>query len=151
MPSSSFKIKKYHSKYKDQIILVWEKSVLATHHFLSRADFIEIKALLVTYDFEILAMFCLIDDEKVIGFIGIYQHKIEMLFLDPEYTGKGLGRQLIEFAITKLGVTLVDVNEQNTNAKIFYEKAGFEVYEKTEKDDFGKNYPLLRMKLTGSK
>lgn len=147
MSGSSFEIKKYSSRYKDQIISVWEKSVLATHHFLSSADFFEIKALLVDYDFEILAMFCLIDNDKVIGFIGIYQHKIEMLFLDPEYTGKGLGRQLIEFAITKQGATLVDVNEQNNNAKIFYEKVGFEVYERTEKDDFDKNYPLLRMKL----
>jgi putative acetyltransferase len=30
----------------------------------------------------------------------------------------------------------------------FYKRCGFEVYERTNKDDQGRNYPLLRMKLT---
>jgi putative acetyltransferase len=145
-----FQIIKYQPQYKNQVISVWEKSVLATHHFLIEKDFLEIKALLHDYDFEVLEMFCLIADHKIIGFIGIYQSKIEMLFLDPDHIGKGLGRHLIDFAVTKQGARLVDVNEQNTYAKTFYEKAGFQVYERTEKDDFGKDYPLLRMKLSES-
>ena len=111
-----FQIIKYHPKYKNQVISVWQKSVLATHHFLSQKDFLEIKALFQDYDFEILEMFCLVLENKVTGFIGIYQSKIEMLFLDPDYMGKGLGRKLIEFAVTKLGATSVDGNEQKTNA-----------------------------------
>ena len=142
-----FQIKKYNSNYKSQIISVWEKSVIATHQFLHKEDFVEIKALFQNYDFEVLDMFCLMDRDAVIGFIGLHNYKIEMLFLDPAYIGKGLGKQLIQFAISKRGAKLVDVNEQNTNAKSFYEKFGFQTYERTEKDDFGKNYPLLRMEL----
>ncbi|RDV12574.1 GNAT family N-acetyltransferase [Pontibacter diazotrophicus] len=41
----------------------------------------------------------------------------------------------------------VDVNEQNTKAVEFYQKLGFETYERTAQDDQGKDYPLLRMKL----
>ena len=44
----------------------------------------------------------------------------------------------------------MDVNEQNTKAVEFYRKFGFETYERTEKDDEGKGYPLLRMKLETS-
>jgi len=143
----SFQIKKYKSKYKRQIISVWESSVLATHHFLSPKDYIEIRDLLQDYDFSVLNMFCLMTEDQVIGFTGLHHYKIEMLFLDPAYIGKGLGKQLIQFAISNQGATLVDVNEQNSHAKSFYEKVGFEIYERTAKDDFGKDYPLLRMRL----
>ena len=70
-----------------------------------------------------------------------------MLFLSPEYIGKGLGRKLIDFAFSELKADKVDVNEQNTNAVKFYEKLGFITYERADKYDQGKEYPLLRMKL----
>lgn len=143
----SFQIIKYKRKHKNQIISVWESSVLATHHFLNRTDYLKIRALFHEYDFKVLDMYCLAKQDHVIGFIGVYNHKIEMLFLDPAYIGQGWGKQLIKFAIEQQGATLVDVNEQNINAKSFYEKAGFQVFERKEKDGFGKSYPLLKMEL----
>ena len=53
----------------------------------------------------------------------------------------------MEFAITELAADKVDVNEQNSKALMFYQKSGFEIVERTDKDDQGRNYPLLRMKL----
>lgn len=144
---STFSIEKYHLNYKNQLLAVWEKSVLATHHFLSQEDFVFIKSLLHGMDFEMLNVYCLLDQQKLIGFIGIDEKKIEMLFLDPDYIGKGLGKQLMEFALSAHGATFVDVNEQNPNAVAFYQKFGFTTFERTEKDDLGKDYPLLRMKL----
>lgn len=70
-----------------------------------------------------------------------------MLFFSPEYMGRGLGRKLIEFAFSELNADKVDVNEQNTNVVKFYEKLGFITYQRTSKDDQGKQYPLLRMQL----
>lgn len=70
-----------------------------------------------------------------------------MLFLAPEFIGKGLGKKLAKFAVEKLGTDKVDVNLQNSHAVGFYKSLGFTTYEQTEKDDLGKNYPLLRMKL----
>lgn len=144
---STFHIKAYHPSDKNQLLAVWEKSVLATHHFLSQEDFMFIKSLLQEMDFEMLNVYCLLHQQKVVGFIGIDEKKIEMLFLYPDYMGQGLGRQLMEFALTAHGATFVDVNEQNPNAVAFYQKFGFTTFERTEKDDLGKDYPLLRMKL----
>lgn len=144
---STFHIKAYHPSDKNQLLSVWEKSVLATHHFLSQEDFVFIKSLLQEMDFEMLNVYCLLHQQKVVGFIGIDEKKIEMLFLDPDYIGKGLGKQLMDFALSHHGATLVDVNEQNPNAVAFYQKFGFTAFERTEKDDLGKDYPLLRMKL----
>jgi putative acetyltransferase len=53
----------------------------------------------------------------------------------------------MNFALGELSADKVDVNEQNIKAVNFYKKSGFEIIERSEKDDQGRNYPLLRMKL----
>jgi putative acetyltransferase len=140
-------IKKYQAGYKSEIVNVWERSVLSTHHFLKENDFLAIRKMLQEMDFESLNVFCLMNDCEIIGFIGLDKTKIEMLFLDPRYIGKGFGKQLIGFAFSNFHADRVDVNEQNTNAVEFYKKFGFETFERTEKDDSGKGYPLLKMRL----
>jgi len=147
MTTQSFKIEKYTDKDREQILNVWEKSVLATHDFLNPTDFEEIKRLVYTFNFNDFEVYCLKQNEEVAGFIGLAERKIEMLFFSPEYIGKGLGRKLTDFAFSELNANKVDVNEQNTNAVKFYRKLGFKTYERTDKDDQGKEYPLLRMKL----
>ena len=69
-----------------------------------------------------------------------------MLFLSPDYIGKKLGMKLLKFAINELKADKVDVNEQNLNAVSFYQKFGFTVFERSELDDQGNPYPILRMK-----
>jgi len=140
-------IVKYKSEYRNDMLNVWEVSVLAAHHFLKREDFLEIKAMLQTFVFTQLDAFCLIKDDKIAGFMGVHEQKIEMLFLEPENIGKGYAKRLPAFAFKNFGINRVDVNEQNTNAKLFYEKMAFEVYDRTGFDDMGKNYPILKMKL----
>ncbi|UUW07276.1 GNAT family N-acetyltransferase [Flavobacterium plurextorum] len=147
MTNKSIKIEKYTDKDREQILNIWEKSVLATHDFLNLTDFEEIKQLVQTFNFNDFEVYCLKQNDKVAGFIGLAERKIEMLFFSPEYIGKGLGRKLIDFAFSELQADKVDVNEQNTNAVKFYKKLGFKTYERTDKDDQGKEYPLLRMKL----
>ena len=129
---------------------VWEQSVLATHEFLTPSDFSEIKEAVQTINFYDFQVYCLTDDELVIGFIGVGDEKIEMLFLDPKYFRRGLGKVLVNFAVNELFANRVDVNVQNVKAVSFYRKFGFETYETTDKDDQGRSYPLFRMKLKDS-
>ncbi len=147
MQSDKFEIKSYDQKYKQQILAIWEQSVLATHDFLTPNDFSEIKELVQTINFDHFQVYCLTEGDFVIGFMGVAYKKIEMLFLDPKYFGQGLGKLLMNFAINELAADKVDVNEQNLKAVNFYKNFGFEIIERTEKDDQGRNYPLLRMKL----
>lgn len=56
--------------------------------------------------------------------------EVVSLYLLPEYTGKGLGRQLLERAVSELKTLgyseiILWVLEENTNARGFYEKLGF--------------------------
>ncbi len=150
MQTDNFDINPYTDIYRQQVLTIWEKSVLATHDFLTSTDFEEIKELVSGINFNAFQVFCLTKENLVLGFIGVADKKVEMLFIDPKYFGQGLGQKLLSFAVTELNADKLGVNEQNKKALKFYQKFGFETFERTDKDEQGRNYPLLRMKLTKS-
>lgn len=142
-----FTIEKYSDQYREQVLKVWESSVRATHDFLIPEDIDFFKAIVVTIDFNQFDVRLALSDDKVLGFLGVAERKLEMLFLDPESIGKGVGKALTRLAIDELHVTEVDVNEGNTNAVAFYKHFGFEQYDRTPLDSSGKPYPILMMRL----
>lgn len=83
-----------------------------------------------------------------VGFMGIAEQHLEMLFISHEERGKGLGKELLKYGIEKHSVNNLAVNEQNPLAKDFYEHMGFEIYKRTECDEQGNPYPLLYMRLS---
>ena len=88
------------------------------------------------------------DDRGCPGaFMGIKDGTLEMLFISPEERGKGLGKRLLQYGIKTYAVERVAVNEQNPQAKGFYEHMGFQVYKRTDLDEQGNPYPLLYMSL----
>ena len=87
------------------------------------------------------------ENYKPIAFMGIEKNKLEMLFFFFCKRGKGLGKKLLNFGIEKYSVNELAVNEQNPEAKGFYEHMGFKVYKRNELDDQGNPYPVLYMRL----
>ena len=112
----------------EKLAEIWEASVRATHDFLGEEDIQglvpEVKAGLKGVEQLMLARNHL---GTTVGFIGIDKQKIEMLFVEPNWFGKGAGSFLICHAIENCGATAVDVNEQNPGARGFYEHMGFRV------------------------
>ena len=129
-----------------QILRVWEGAVRATHHFLTEEDIVSLIPLVREGVPHVEHLICFVDEQqKIQAFMGIHGDKIEMLFVDPEQRGKGVGKKLITYALDDMKVNFVDVNEQNPQAVGFYEHVGFEVYERSELDDQGNPFPILRM------
>lgn len=87
------------------------------------------------------------ESHQPIAFMGIEDIKLEMLFIKNSERGKGLGKQLLNYGIENYNVNELEVNEQNPNAKEFYEHMGFKTYKRTELDAQGNSYPILYMKL----
>ncbi|WP_338151427.1 GNAT family N-acetyltransferase [Brachyspira hyodysenteriae] len=83
----------------------------------------------------------------MVGFMGTENKKLEMLFLDPEAIGNGIGKELIKYAIENYDIKEVSVNEQNTNAYNFYKHMGFKDYKRDEYDDLGNNFPIIHMRI----
>ncbi|HHY28235.1 MAG TPA: GNAT family N-acetyltransferase [Desulfitobacterium dehalogenans] len=130
-----------------ELASVWEASVKATHMFLNERDIIALRSFVETGIKEVDNLIVAYENQKPIGFMGIAQGKIEMLFLEPACIGKGIGKNLVTKAIQEHEVSYVDVNEQNPHAVDFYKRFGFVVYERTEFDEQGNSFPILKMKL----
>lgn len=132
------------------MLTIWEASVRATHHFVSDADIQLFRPLVQEAFAHPIALVCARDArQNVLGFVGVADHKIEMLFIDPIWRGRGVGKHLLRYAINVLNATALDVNEQNEQAVGFYRHEGFAVVGRSEVDAMGKPYPLLHMRLPG--
>lgn len=130
------------------IVDVWEASVRATHLFLPESDIEYFKPLILNSYLDAVDLRVVrTDDRKIIGFIGVADRSLEMLFLHPEFFGTGLGRQLMDFAVKEWNINRVDVNEQNEQATRFYKNFGFKVKGRSELDPQGKPYPILHLEL----
>lgn len=132
----------------NQLLEVWEDSVKATHLFLSNEEIKNIKEY-VPQVLEGVSHLVIIENENntPIAFMGIEDKKLEMLFIKNSERGKGLGKQLLNYSIENYNVNELAVNEQNPNAKGFYEYMGFKTYKRTELDEQGNPYPILYMRL----
>lgn len=127
---------------------LWEASVRATHDFLPEAHIERLRPLILNDYLAAVELRAARDaDGTLLGFAGVHEGKLEMLFIDPARRGSGVGKALLAHAITELGVREVDVNEQNPQAVGFYLHQGFEVAGRSELDGQGEPFPLLHLKL----
>lgn len=130
-----------------ELTSVWERSVRATHDFLPDAYVTTLKRLLLLQYLDSVTLFCTRDaQQRITGFAGVNRAKLDMLFIDPDHRGQGLGKRLLSHAISHFQVVELDVNEQNPQALGFYQKLGFKVVSRSEVDGLGQPYPMLRMR-----
>ncbi|WP_299157735.1 GNAT family N-acetyltransferase [uncultured Tenacibaculum sp.] len=131
-----------------EVVNVWESSVRATHDFLKEEDIQYFKPLILNTYLDAVELRCIRNNQKeIIGFLGVAEQSLEMLFIHPEYRGRKIGKTLLEYSIHNLNVTKVDVNEQNEQAVGFYKHYKFEIIGRSELDATGKPYPTLHMEL----
>ena len=129
------------------LIYLWEESVKASHHFLTKKDIKKLIPVVRNAIEMIENLIILYHTDKPVGFIGIERCKIEMLFIAPEYFGCGFGKNLVDIAIKDYKCSMVDVNEQNPKARSFYKHLGFIEFERSEIDEMGNPFPIIKMKL----
>ena len=131
------------------LLALWERSVRATHDFVTEADIRSYQPLVAEMlAGDTLELWVLTNETNVpIGFLGLSAHAIEALFLEPSYRRRGAGRRLVAHAqALRPGALAVDVNEQNVAARSFYEALGFVVIGRSPLDDTGRPYPILHMR-----
>jgi len=132
-----------------ELIAVWESSIRASHSFLSEEDIAFLKPLILEQYLDAVDLRIVKDEfDNVIGFIGVAEQNVEMLFVSAEHRHKGIGALLLKNAIRNQAAKKVDVNEQNPDAVGFYKALGFDVIARSPLDGQGKPFPLLHMQLT---
>jgi len=131
----------------DRLVEVWEASVRATHRFLSESQIEELRPMVLQALLALPHLLCVRElGGNLVGFVGVVGNKMEALFVHPSWRGAGVGRRLADYAMTELGATSVDVNEQNEQAVAFYERLGFRIEGRSPMDSVGRPLPLLHMR-----
>lgn len=142
------RIENAHKEDYPELLEVWEASVRATHDFLSEDAISSLRPLILEQYFDAVELWCVRNEAgKILGFSGVADENLEMLFIAPDNRGQGIGTALCRHAMDRLGVTRVDVNEQNPQALGFYRHLGFKVVGRSPLDGQGNPYPLLHMAL----
>jgi putative acetyltransferase len=145
---TDMRIESVHKEDYPELIELWEASVRATHDFLEEEDIAFLRPLILEQYFDAVQLRCVRDEQgKILGFCGVSECKLEMLFVLPKIRGQGIGSSLCAFAINNMSVNEVDVNEQNRKALGFYKHIGFRIIGRSPVDGQGKPFPLLHMKL----
>lgn len=145
---SIFEAKNRTNLLVSKLLEAWEDSVKATHLFLSNKEINNIKSYVPRALVEGSHLIVVQNENnRPIGFMGIKDRKLEILFIKNDARRKGIGKQLLNYGIENYNFNEVVVNEQNTNAKGFYEYMGFKTYKRADLDEQGAPYPVLYMKL----
>ena len=135
------------------LLALWERSVRATHAFLTEHDIVALRPLVAEeLASDAVAWWVLrADTADPIGFLGYTNDTIEGLFIDPAHRGMGAGRFLVEHAQSlATGPLAVYVNEQNPAAIRFYEAMGFADVSRSPTDGAGRPFPIAHMRRYGA-
>ena len=144
----TMKIESVNTEDFPELLSVWENSVRATHDFITEDDIAFFKPIIIEQAFPNVTLKCIKDEQKaILGFVGVHDSKIEMLFILDAARGEGIGKALLNYAVEQLDASKVDVNEQNPLAVGFYQHMGFKVASRSPLDDMGKPFPILHMEL----
>ena len=62
---------------------------------------------------------------RIVGFIAVSGEWVEQLYLDPAWTGQGIGSRLLAHANSGMVVVKLHCFQANSGARRFYERHGF--------------------------
>ncbi|HET8945754.1 MAG TPA: GNAT family N-acetyltransferase, partial [Candidatus Polarisedimenticolia bacterium] len=119
-------IRKAKPEDHETLLSLWQRSVTATHTFLTEADVAALLPAVRDQALPALDLWVLVDADGVLaGFLGLAGDKVEALFITPERLRRGHGRRLLDLARRlRPGPLSADVNEQNLEALKFYKACG---------------------------
>lgn len=141
-------IRKGNAVDHPQLLNIWLRAVQATHDFLQTSDIDALIPQLRDIYLPAVELWVAADTEDCpLGFIGLGDNHVEMLFVDPQRHGQGIGRALLDHVRTSRATLSVDVNEQNPQATGFYLHYGFVQTGRSPLDGEGRPFPLLHMSL----
>ncbi|WP_424466283.1 GNAT family N-acetyltransferase [Pseudoclavibacter helvolus] len=127
---------------------IWRRSVEATHTFLSPADVDAIADDVVRYLPQMSDLRVAELGGRLVGFVALEDGVLEMLFVDADAQGGGVGSALLDSVLAGRRVTRVDVNEQNPIGRSFYARRGFVEIGRSEVDGEGRPFPVLHLQLS---
>lgn len=121
-------IRKFDIKDIDDVMNIWITENIKAHSFIPneywKNNFEYVKNILPNAE-----IYVYLEDNFILGFIGLNDNHIEGIFVNSNYQGKGIGTDLLNKAKEIKQQLTLNVYKKNSKAIKFYQKNGFEITE----------------------
>ncbi len=133
---------------REALVAIWLAASTYAHGFLG-AERLQLQSEQVRDIYLIQAEnWVILDKGKPAGFIGLMDNFIGGLFVDPKVHGKGLGRQLLTYALQRKKMLELEVYALNRQAHSFYLRNGFTETARQPVDAEGLPFAVIHMQRT---
>lgn len=133
-----------------KLVSIWHSAVSANYDFLTPDDIAFYRKRVTEFYLPSVFLTVAEVDGVACGFAGISDGKLEMMFVEDEYRGTGVGTALMNDALAREPALTLSVNEQNEHAVAFYQRHGFVIDGRSDLDADERPFPLLHMSYSGS-
>lgn len=118
-------IRPYTDNDANAVVAIWRAASELAHPFLTTA-FLDAEEQNVRSVYPAFAEISVLEEDGVVvGFIALIESEVGAIFLAPEHHGRGLGRKMMDFAVSQKGSVTVDVFKANAIGRAFYDRYGF--------------------------
>ena len=129
-------IRKLNEADIDKVMDIWMKSTIKAHDFISKEywqnNYNTVKEVYIPMS----ETFVYKDVQGIKGFISVINNEfIGALFVDIDFQGNGIGKQLIDYAVSQYGTLQLAVYKENKKSVEFYINRGFKIIEEQINDD----------------
>lgn len=123
-------IRKFENSDIDDIMQIWKNVNIEAHNFISKEywenDYDYVRNILPKAE-----IYVYVDNNEIIGFIGMNENYIEGIFVNTNSQHIGIGTALLN-KVKENGKNLtLSVYQKNTNAINFYKKNDFKITSKS--------------------
>jgi putative acetyltransferase len=138
-------IRPYIGGDSEESIDAWYRASLVAHSFLSAEFFVAERELLRTEWLPMAETYVFEQDGRVVGFIALVGDEVGGIFVQPDHQREGIGAALMDHAATLRETLELEVFEENSIGRRFYDGYGFEFVSVSDEPTTGRVQRRLRL------
>ena len=120
-------IRKLEPRDMKRVLEIWLDASVKAHDFIDKTYWpSQIENMRDIY-IPASETFVIQDSSRVLGFYSVINHQLAALFVDPDYQGKGLGKQLLSHVKAQHDQLTLAVYKENASSIAFYQSQGFKL------------------------